>query len=596
MKETPSANVPNFAMPVGWAVTGASLILFMIDGCQRSSSPAPSETAHDMAKQSADERIVDVSKLDEIGSSNEAPEAETPSVDPLELGRQLYAQHCAACHGEQGDGLGLAAAWLFPKPRDFRAGRFRLTSTDNHVPTRDDLHAVLLRGMPGSAMPPWAHLSLQEREALVDEILRLRREGARDFYVKFLRDEEELTDEEMAAEDVQEELQGYVDDSTTPGATTDVPEIGPPEDEAAVRGRSVYEKFGCISCHGEMGRGDGVQEMVDEEKLPTSPRDFTLGIFKGDPAPAFLYRRIAFGMPGTPMPGSTAMMPDETVDLVHYIRSLSTESQRQSAVLRREKIVVARVSQIPNSAEEALWEEAAAVNLRLTPLWWRNDPHPELAVQAVHDGKTIAVRLSWRDDADNQHANRSEAFEDAAAMELYSGPAEPFLGMGDKNAPVDVWFWDADRQGPSATVESTYPNAVTDVFPFSETSVAGPELDRAGARTADQPVISLPARASGNQIVPVGDESGGSSLHVGGPGTVTFRVPQSQLVWARGEWRDGQWRVLMKRPLAAPSEEDGVSLAPGQHASAAFAVWNGAHQDRNGQKLVTIWQDFELEE
>jgi DMSO reductase family type II enzyme heme b subunit len=52
----------------------------------------------------------------------------------------------------------------------------------------------------------------------------------------------------------------------------------------------------------------------------------------------------------------------------------------------------------------------------------------------------------------------------------------------------------------------------------------------------------------------------------------------------------------MKRPLAAPSEEDGVSLAPGQHASAAFAVWNGAHQDRNGQKLVTIWQDFELEE
>ena len=47
---------------------------------------------------------------------------------------------------QTGDGKGLAAAYVFPKPRDFQAGRFRLVSTSNTVPSRDDLHAVLLRG------------------------------------------------------------------------------------------------------------------------------------------------------------------------------------------------------------------------------------------------------------------------------------------------------------------------------------------------------------------------------------------------------------------------------------------------------------------
>jgi hypothetical protein len=36
-------------------------------------------------------------------------------------------------------------------------------------------------------------------------------------------------------------------------------------------------------------------------------------------------------------------------------------------------------------------------------------------------------------------------------------------------------------------------------------------------------------------------------------------------------------------------------LTAGQRASIAFAVWDGGQQDRDGKKLVTIWQDLELE-
>jgi mono/diheme cytochrome c family protein len=573
-------------------VTTAVLIS---NGCKRSSPPSKPSPAP-AAKTSPP--LEETHSHDEEAHTTASESKQSSIASPLEraeLGKQLFARHCAACHGERGDGKGLAAAFLFPKPRDLRAGRFRLVSTSNNVPTREDLHAVLMRGMPGSSMPPWAHLSHPEHEALIDEVMRFRREGARESYIQSLKDDEGLADEDIAAEDVQLDIQDYVDEMTSPGESTQVPDIQSPTTEAINRGKDVYAKFACISCHGETGRGDGVQEMFDDEKMPTRPRDFTLGIFKGDHDPASLYRRIAYGMPGSPMPGSSTMSPEQMIELVHYIRSLSTEEQRQAAIPKREKIIARRVDVIPDSPQADAWTKIEPISLRMTPLWWRDDANPGLTVQSMHDGKTIAVRLTWKDDSADEQAARSEDFEDAVAVELFPEKAEPFLGMGDPTSPVDVWFWDADRQRGLAADEEVYPHAAVDAFPFSETVVASAELDRPGARLADQPDVSLPARASGNLIVPPGDASGGSSLQVAGPRTVTFRVPQSQLVRAHGAWADGRWTVVMTRALSVPSDDDGVSLQTGARASVAFAVWDGSHHDRDGQKLITIWQDLELE-
>lgn len=527
----------------------------------------------------------------------EAPPAEAPPTAdaapaPQERGTLLYAMHCAACHGERGDGLGVAAAFLFPKPRDLLAGNFRLVSTENNVPTREDLQAVLLRGMPGSAMPPWAHLPQADRDALVDEVLRLRRIGAHDLYVQMLKESEELSDEEIAAEEVQTEIHEHVEEFTTPGVSTDAPDIGPATDEQIARGKEAYIKFGCISCHGAEGKGDGVQAMVDVEQMPTSPRDFTLGIFKGSPDPASLYRRIAYGMPGTPMPAASTMSTEERVNLVHFIRSLSTEAQREAAVLNRAVLTAQRVESLPKAPDDAAWAAVAPVAVRSAPLWWRAGADPDLQIQAAHDGQSLAVRMSWRDDVADDHTLRSEAFEDAAAMQLFRGENEPFLGMGSTAAPVELWFWDADRQDPR-DVETVNPRMVVDAYPFSEVVVASAELDRPGARTADQPDISLPARAAGNLLVP-GGGSGGSALTAGGPRTITFRPRPNQRVDARGVWNEGRWNVVLTRPLASESDADGLSLAPGDRTSAAFAVWDGAHRDRDGQKLITLWQDLEL--
>jgi hypothetical protein len=334
--------------------------------------------------------------------------------------------------------------------------------------------------------------------------------------------------------------------------------------------------------------------MVDAEGFPTRPRDLTRGIYKGSPEPASFYRRIALGMPGTPMPASSNLKPAEIIDLLTFLRSLSTGTQREAAVLKRERIVAQYVGQLPIEIASSQWKAAAPMRLRIVPLWWRDEADPELTVEALHDGRALALKISWRDGTLNEDAVRTESFRDAVAVELFRGAVEPFLGMGSGKEPVDIWFWQAEPPGGPPTLEQVYPRITDDIYPFSERQVATASYDRPGTKRGKQPPISLPAEASGNAVVPSVKTSGASSLAAAGPGTVAFRIPKSRLVKAHGEWRDGRWTVVMTRPLMVDSDA-GVSLVPGEQASLALAVWDGAFRDRNGQKSITIWQDLELE-
>ena len=87
--------------------------------------------------------------------------------DLIVRGETLYQQQCAICHGEKGDGQGTFAYLMNPRPRNFLTGKFKLTTTENLVPTNGDLLKTIRRGMPGSAMPPWDHLSQADLTALV---------------------------------------------------------------------------------------------------------------------------------------------------------------------------------------------------------------------------------------------------------------------------------------------------------------------------------------------------------------------------------------------------------------------------------------------
>jgi len=488
-------------------------------------------------------------------------------------GQLLFRTHCASCHGEQGDGNGIAAKFLYPRPRDFTAAEFRLTSTTNLVPTDDDLMQVITRGMPGSAMVPFGHLAENERKALVAYVQELTREGMIRKAVQDAKGRGDTPDEAALRQEITEFLK--------PGAKLELPTEWQKADKASIdRGLALYTT-NCSTCHGATGKGDGAQDQKDVNGMPTRPRDFSRGIFKGGSEREQLYARIALGMKGTPMPGSTQLKPNEVGDMINYILSLAPPGAQAKVEHRRQSINAQRVNALPVEANMVWDSRVTSIPIVVSPLWWRESPDPEFRIRAIHDGKTIAFQLTWLDETRDDTIAKVEQFEDMAAVQLFRGQPEPFLGMGAQGAAIDLWLWRAswNRLKEETVALDDYPFDT----PFYRDRFAGKTMpDFATARVAGNPH----AHADSNQSA--------SNIAASGVGSVTFRPKTSQFVSAKSNWDKGRWVVEFRRPLVVPAE-GGVSLKSGEKVSIAFAVWDGAVRDRNGQKQISIWHDLRLE-
>lgn len=490
------------------------------------------------------------------------------SPDVLELGRSIFGKQCAGCHGADGSGNGTAAYLLYPRPRDLVKARYRLVSTWEGMPTDEDLYRTISRGMPGSAMPSWAHLPERDRWALVHHV------------------------KSLAAEPI-----------AVGSPTPDDPQLGvvavPPEppldDGGAAKTTDLFVK-GCAPCHGPGARGDGVQMQFDVEGFPTRPRDLTLGVFKGSPAPEHIYRRIVAGMPGTPMPGSPALHGNDAWRLVHFIRSLSSDEQRERVEMRRFRIAAARVPAIPSHPDDGGWRAAPRVNLHLMPLWWRSQRPEELTVQAVHDQKEIALLLTWADDTHDQTAMRPQEFRDAAAIQFSATPDPPFFAMGARAEFVNIWMWKSERQADLEPafqdLEAIYPNIGIDAYP--NLSVSPLEQPTRNALTLASDPTFVTGWGAGNIVSDPTRKSPVEDLSAQGFGTLAARPRPDQRVEANGVHSTGAYRVLFRRSLSG-SGAHAVSFRPGERVPVAFAVWNGSAGDRDGKKSVTIWQELELE-
>ncbi|MBX7106435.1 MAG: c-type cytochrome [Gemmataceae bacterium] len=488
-------------------------------------------------------------------------------------GKALYQTHCAACHGDLGDGNGMAARFLYPRPRDFTAAEFRLVSTTNLLPTDEDMMRAITRGMPGSAMMPFGHLPESERKAMVAYVNELTREGMIRRAVQDARGRGDTPDEK--------ELRREVTEFLKPGERLQTPAKWPAADKASVeRGLALYTT-NCATCHGATGRGDGAQDQKDANGMPTRPRDFSRGIFKGGREHEQLYARIVLGMKGTPMPGNSALKPDEVGDIVNYIQSLAPADAQAKVEHKRVTITARKVyGSLPDDLT-SIWSATPATPIVVSPLWWRECAEPDFRVQAIHDGKSIAIRLAWNDATRDDETTGPDQFEDMAAVQLFRGTVEPFLGMGAEGAPPDLWLWRATWGRPK---EDRGP---LDEYPF-DTAFYRERLK--GQAVPD----FATARAAGNPHTHADASQSASNLVAKGVGSVTFRPKASQVVRATSSWSNGRRTVEFRRPIRVPTDA-GVSLAPTESASIAFALWDGAARDRNGQKQSSIWHDLRLE-
>lgn len=277
-------------------------------------------------------------------------------------GAELYHRHCIHCHGLSGDGNGPTAAFLNPKPRDYRLGFFKWKSTTyNDKPTHEDLMRVLADGALGTSMPPFRLMPEQDRKDLVEYVIFLSKRGELERTMLYATASDNLDDvfkqtdtddankkakflEDLAVGDKLNEIQQSWENAKekvfVPPSTAPTYAYGSKEyNEAIERGLKLYKDRGaCLKCHGADGTsnpdhpGNGISpeeraKFIDDWGNKNPPRDLTLGLFRGGRRPVDLYRRISVGIKGSAMPAGDKLQPNEVWDLVNFVRSLPTQKQ-----------------------------------------------------------------------------------------------------------------------------------------------------------------------------------------------------------------------------------------------------------------------------
>lgn len=289
---------------------------------------------------------------------------------PIDGGYAIYQRQCLHCHGVSGDGTGPTSTFLWPRPRDFRRGVYKFTSTTGAKPTRDDLHRILVNGMPGTAMPSFeALLSPEQIEQVLDYLIYLTLRGETE--LALINEAAGLEDTDAAIAFDPEILADITGQQFDLWRAADDEVLQPPTrvsstPESIARGKELFlghtaEKLQCAGCHGNQGKGDGpsfvpkdvfdavvfrgksietypdaIQKLwkdgsLDDWGQPLRPANINNGnatMYKGGRRPIDIYWRIAKGINGAKMPShSSAITPEQTWDLVNFVLALPYEPE-----------------------------------------------------------------------------------------------------------------------------------------------------------------------------------------------------------------------------------------------------------------------------
>src|SRR5213593_1803006 len=306
------------------------------------------------------------------------PDSPFPLQDTTK-GKAAYVKWCAGCHGDGGAGDGAAAVYMLPRPRNFTSGLYKIrTTASGQLPTDADLEQAIDEGLPGSAMPGWkGRLSQAERRDVRAYIKT---------FSSFFAD----TSQHVVA----------LKFSSRPGGGTSV---------AALKvGRQFYDSIGCRKCHGDQGRGDGpsAPTLKDDADFPIFAADLHQSWrFRGGGSVEDIYRRLRTGLDGTPMPSFADLIDqkfltdEELWRLSQYVRSLSPAREPEV----RDVIHAPQLGgSLPAAPDDTTWARVDRYWFPLVgqvirkPRWFA----PTVSgvwVQAVHNGRELALRLCWDD-------------------------------------------------------------------------------------------------------------------------------------------------------------------------------------------------------
>ena len=316
------------------------------------------------------------------------------TVEPGEKGlyRQLCAS-CHGESG-QGRGPVAASQNPYPREFRHGIFKYKSTARKNK-PIKADIARSLRKGLSGSQMPLFNKLPDAKINALVDYVVFLSIRGEFERKVLFNAATELDLDKDRvynvslkgsAESDSKKQFDGQIESATEiltaiadawvesndgveefelpsfPIVGSETAENKAALDESIAKGRKLFlsEEAACAKCHGESARGDGKQLPdyddwtkdwtskidISPTKLdslmplmalggmkpqPLKPRNIVEGKFRGGREPMDIYRRIRYGIVGSPMPAAAIIKSsddkgineEDIWHLVNYVLSIA---------------------------------------------------------------------------------------------------------------------------------------------------------------------------------------------------------------------------------------------------------------------------------
>lgn len=495
-----------------------------------------------------------------------------PAADMIEAGKRVYFTKCVWCHGVDGAGDGPGADRLWPRPRNFNQGTFKIRRTASGelplfdakkpVPGQNDLFETVTHGLPGSAMPSWEGILTEEQRLQVLSFVTTQLVKDRKFTDKASESQTVLQLDELKPIPVSE--------------------------ESLKKGAELIVEKKCVECHGAEGRGDGnAFNLKDDWGFSIQPANWhKCWNFRGSRQDPYniknIFRTFSTGVNGTPMPSfADNSTVEERWHIANFVNSLCEREADGKPLAIDPQADKPKINfvvssgmvegEIPADPEHELWKNRARryiamggqithkprnfVN-RIDDIWVKslyNDKNVVFMFQWDDRTKSVAEgKLPWAPTSVNidvkeqdpktgeegsiaAHQNNYTVYNDAVAMQTavkwkeLPAPIKPrYLFGSNEQFPVDIVKWEAD--GSLRAFEGT-----------------GWDKDFTQRDTYEENIKIL-----------------------------------------HSEWKNGRWTVIIQRPLGNKKDQDydeDTFFEMGQYIPTVFFAWDG-HNGDAGRKMA----------
>ena len=487
-------------------------------------------------------------------------EAQGPDIGSeaqREAGKDIYGKYCSQCHGEKGDGEGYATPHLYPRPRDFTTGKFKVRTTPSGaLPTHQDLVNIIRRGMPYTSMPAWPNLSDQEVSDLAYFITTFSPEFSNP-----------------------ESVPKPVELPSAPAAT----------DESIALGKKLYEETGCLKCHGTLGRGDGpsAPTLVDDFGNPIRVADLSQSwTFRGGSSREDIFRTMTTGLNGAPMPSfADSLPPEQRWAITDFIASLSDSDGPgyTNLVVAKHSLDPIDLTKGAASFESAPVARFPIIGQIMEPGRAFHPPTTSVMVQAIYDTESIALLVRWHD----MKAEKTGT----------NGPSLPVPLEEEASSPGGAKPTEKDPFGDAVAAPSQTP-----ADPFAEPAATSVEASEFSDAVGIQIPMQVPTGARKPYFI-FGDAQNSvdlwffdlarpDPLQFTGRGSADVAANDTGDLTGVASYDQGEWSVIFKRPLR-PSA--GAALTPGEFLPVAFSVWDGFSRERGSRRGLTAWYSIYVE-